>query len=721
MNFQRQKILYKKEMLDLFRDKKTIVMMFLIPLVVYPVMAILGLLIGSSILKDQTESTYRVCLLHMENTQAESLRDFNSSHTSNIRFVNYRPSAGSILGSATGPATGSATGSATSSAIDQPHSSDSATSTLKDSDIQSVMDDGSFDAVVTLSADQQYVISYYQADTSSSNAANATEKVLEAFKKEAGKQALIQAGMDAEAILNPFQIQRKNLSSNEKTMGSFLGTILPLILIIGIMVGAFYPAVDMTTGEKERGTLETLLSFPVSNLDIVISKYLATATISVISAVLNLLSMGIIGFFLLQNAQAASKTLSIHLATFLPALFLVLLCVVAFALFLSAISLGICTMASSFKEAENYLTPLLLVVMAIGYMGMLPNLKLSAPFSLIPVVNMVLLVKDLFSFSYEYLYIFLVLITNIFYGFLSILFVSRIYNTEDILFNTSKGLKLMAFRSNMKPKQMPNLGDAILLLTVCFLTMFYTSYFITKLGLIGNGVSQLFYLVFSVLYAWYMKADFKKLFSLRRFTLKELGASFLIWLGGFFLAMNASVIFTGLFPSAAGHSEEMARLITSLSFPMALIFAALVPAICEEVLFRGFLFGTLKNQTSTWIAILVSAGIFGLYHMNLIQSFVVMILGILSAYVVYKTRSIYLGIFMHLCNNSMAVILTYFPKLSDHLPAFLSEESFSILPFFLRTILGTGLLVLGIFVLKKSIDSKKRTGYNRRNNEEKPT
>lgn len=182
-------------------------------------------------------------------------------------------------------------------------------------------------------------------------------------------------------------------------------------------MGAVYPAIDTTAGEKERGTLETLLTLPVRNDELIMGKYLAVATVSIVSAMLNPISIGLMGTYIYQvmlvsNQEAAA----IDFTGFIPAAVIVVLCVLVFSLFISALTMCVTIFAKFLKEANNYATPLLLSVMLTGYISFIPNVELTPHIASIPVVNICLLIHNLLIFKFEFSIIFIVLATNIAYA-----------------------------------------------------------------------------------------------------------------------------------------------------------------------------------------------------------------------------------------------------------------------------------------------------------------
>ena len=134
-----------------------------------------------------------------------------------------------------------------------------------DKTIEQALKDGDYDAVLSYEESQKdpYRIYYLEAKDDSGIAATALKELLEDYNKQLQKQKVQQLGLDADEILNPVRYEEVNYSSTEQTMGNMLGDIVPMLVIISIMMGAIYPAIDVTAGEKERGTLETLLTLPL--------------------------------------------------------------------------------------------------------------------------------------------------------------------------------------------------------------------------------------------------------------------------------------------------------------------------------------------------------------------------------------------------------------------------------------------------------------------------
>lgn len=636
------KSLYKKEMLDILRDKKTILVMILIPLVVYPLLFFGTMMIATQVLSNQETATYRIAFEQIDGK--EEIQSVMAEEEEKMGYL---------------------------------------FEMVEVKDAGQALQQGKIDAYLTQSEKNgqiAYEIQYLSTGSASSTAADHMMTVLEDYREQLRMDAVEQAGMDITTVLYPITATQTDHASNEENFGQLLGAILPFLLVVSILMGAIYPAIDATAGEKERGTLETLLTLPVSNMQLIFSKFLAVSTVASVSALLNFISVGIFGTYMYQTMGiGGARKFSIDLAGFVPALLVMLLCILAFAMFMSALCLCICIFAKSFKEAQNYVSPLMIVVMLVSYIGFLPDLSLDSTYAVVPIANIVLLVKNIFSFHYTFGNLFLVLLTNVVYSFLSVILMSRLYDTESMLFGEGGSLKLFERRANMKKGQMPGMGDAVLAMAIAILLIFYVQGIaVAKLGLAGVGVQQLCFLVLVFGFAWYIKADQKKLFSLGRPKGRHIWGAMLLWAGTYLFAILLSVPLARLFPSSASQMEQMTVWLGSQPLWMLVLVVAVAPAICEEMLFRGFLFGTMKEKWKPWIAILVSGILFGVYHMSLVKTVTVSLLGIVFAYVVYVSDSILCSVLMHLCNNGLAVLHMANPIALKRVLPFLFAEKLSV-------------------------------------------
>lgn len=711
MIFKKIGPLFKREMTDIVRDKKTLFMMVVLPILLYPLMVVGMTFLMSAITMNQQETVYKVCmdevpvraeleslyeqhapLQETENEGGDQTENENGAETDNgsendeaekltysISFVTMDELAGEYAGMTQ----------------------------------EEVLQAKAIDAYVTYDAASEYpyTIHFLGASDDSQTAEQAVEDLLEVYEKKLQSEKLAELSLDEDEILHPVKYQSENMSSNEQTMGNVLGQMIPMLIIISIMMGAMYPAIDVTAGEKERGTLETLLTLPVSNFELIMSKFLAVSVIACVSAFFNIISMGAAFGFMFSYMADSIGGLELHLSSFAPAILFTLLVMMFFALFVTAVSMCVCIFAKSFKEANNYITPVMLVFMFGSLVTMVPNVELSAMTAAIPIVNISLMIVKLFTFTYDYALFGIVLLSNVVYSLLAVLVLGKIYNSEAVLFSEGMGaLKLFNRRSEMKENQIPGIGDVILLLCVELLLIFYVGTGAQlKLGFGGVAVTQALILIVPLAYLWYLKGDYKKVLSLRRPKLLQLLGAFVTWIGTYSLMLGISFMLVPLLQESMQAQTETWEIFMQQPLWVLVLVVALMPAVGEECMFRGFVYGSLKDKMKNMIAMLIASALFGIYHMSLIKFFTTFILGFMFVLVVSETGSIFCSMLMHFCNNLVSVlVMKYASKVQEAVPI-LTKETAGAGEILLLVATGLVVIAVGTGLLKLSKSKSKNS------------
>ncbi len=433
--------LLKKEMLDVFRDKKTVIMMLIVPVLLYPIVFIGAMQVMAFVNSSMKEQEYRI---------AVEMDDEGAFYDRLVRAGEQDPGEDETAYRITVV--------------------DAAAIGGGERAWEAALEKEEIDAYVSAcdsGGRTQYDVYYLSSVTNSSYAADLVTEVLDDFREDLTRQRIAAEGLSADEILEPISYERKNTASSEQSLGSIIGSVLPLMLVVSLLMGTMYPAIDTTAGERERGTLETVLTLPVRNRDLITAKFLTVAVIGMVSALLNMLSMGGIAVYMYQIMDLQTEMADIDIAKFIPAILVCILAVFAFSLFVSAVTMCTTAFAKSYKEANNYITPLMLVMMFTGYVGFIPNLELTQGIAMLPVANICLLIRNMMVFKIDYAMTAVVLLSNVAYAVLAILFLSRIYDSESILFSDQKGgLQLFEKRENMTGGGVPTVSDAMFVMAV---------------------------------------------------------------------------------------------------------------------------------------------------------------------------------------------------------------------------------------------------------------
>jgi ABC-2 type transport system permease protein/sodium transport system permease protein len=221
-----------------------------------------------------------------------------------------------------------------------------------------------------------------------------------------------------------------------------LAVFIPLVLILMTMTGAVYPAIDLTAGERERGTLEVLIAAPVPRVSLLFGKYVAVMTVAVLTALVNLASMTVSLLISGFDEQVFGPS-GVRVLTLLEIFGLVLL----FAAFFSAVLLVLTSFARSFKEAQAYLIPLMVVSLAPGIAGLLPGLSLSGPLAIVPLLNIVLLTRDLLGGHADPVSAAVVVIVTAAYAVMALWLAAQIFGAEGVLYGESGSWRALLRRA----------------------------------------------------------------------------------------------------------------------------------------------------------------------------------------------------------------------------------------------------------------------------------
>jgi sodium transport system permease protein len=278
----------------------------------------------------------------------------------------------------------------------------------------------------------------YDGDLKSSIAAGAIKEQLEKYRTTIVKENLVSKNLPA-SVLQPFDVRRENVAPPEKVGGAAFGGLIGYMVILLCLTGSMYPAMDLTAGEKERGTMETILSSPISRLDLVLGKFFLVLTTALTTAALSVTSMGI-SFFVLGKAHAFDKAgaetaqqmqLQIHFHTVLSIFIMVLPVAVLFA----AALMTVAVFAKSYKEAQSYISPLMFIVIIPAVCAMLP-IDLDAKLALVPILNASLLCKELVTDTYHWNYIAIIFGSTCVYAAVALFLAVKMFQREDVLFRS---------------------------------------------------------------------------------------------------------------------------------------------------------------------------------------------------------------------------------------------------------------------------------------------
>ncbi len=279
-------------------------------------------------------------------------------------------------------------------------------------------------------------IYYYEGEIKSSFGADHLQDAIKDYREDVVKERLTANNLPA-SVLSPFEIKRQNVAPLEKVGGASIGGFIGYAVILLCLTGAMYPAIDLTAGEKERGTIETILSSPISRIDLVLGKFLLVFSASLVSAILSVTSMGtsfaLLGHsHLMTSSGGQSLNLSLGPLSVAAVFFMALPLAVLF----SAVLMTIALFAKTYKEAQSYLTPLTFLVVIPAIASIMPGVELTPKLALIPVLNTSLVCKEIISGTYHWNSILLIFASTCVYAAAAIFLAVKMFQREDVLFRS---------------------------------------------------------------------------------------------------------------------------------------------------------------------------------------------------------------------------------------------------------------------------------------------
>lgn len=255
---------------------------------------------------------------------------------------------------------------------------------------------------------------------------------LKQFNQKTLTERLVKRGL-SENLLKPTEVESKSVASEKSIGGLILSTILPYLIVLTGAFGGMTSAFDLGAGEKERGTMETLLVSPASRTEIILGKLLTIETVSVLSALFSIL--GIVSTFSLGLAyfgEAARGKIAISYGS----VAIMALMVIPMTLLTSSLLLVVSAFARNQKEAQAYVLPFMIVVILPAMMSFALGAESPRGLSLIPILNCALVIKQVMTNSVDYVFLALSLGSSTLYAGLALVLCVALFNREEIIFRS---------------------------------------------------------------------------------------------------------------------------------------------------------------------------------------------------------------------------------------------------------------------------------------------
>lgn len=373
----------KKELRELFRDKKSLAMMLIIPIFIPLFVIGMSAFLESQIDKDIEE--YNKIGFCYEMSEAEE----NIAKEMKINV---------IYGSR--------------------------------EEIKQKFEDEEIDVYITKEGNK-YIINHNSSDESDFSV-RLIETYFDTYKQYLQNDYLTDNNIDPEKVLNIITIE-DNAIEKENFMATYVKNYAFLFIIMAITVSTTYPATDTTAGERERGTLETLLTFPIRSKDIILGKFFGVTISSVITGIISLI-LSIAALAVSQNMFSIYEDVNIMFSAI--SIICAVLIIFLYSLFISGLCIAIASTSKTFKEAQSALTPLTFISFFPGMIAFMMEVTGTPLISIIPFLNFTVIFTDLTAGTINFVNIALMTVSTIIYISLVLTYIIKQYKSEKVLFSS---------------------------------------------------------------------------------------------------------------------------------------------------------------------------------------------------------------------------------------------------------------------------------------------
>ncbi len=395
-------IVYRKEFTEWVRDRRTLISTVLVPLFFFPIIMVGFTALAVVMVGKAKEETPKIMILGGEDSPEvlAGLREVKSLEIAPYR-VNWKEQ-------------------------------------ISDKEIRAAVEiPPGFQAALEKGEPKTVKIYYYEGEMKSSFGVDRIEKCLKNYRDQVVKERLAAKNVPT-SVLTPFEIHQENVAPPEKVSGATVGGFIGYMVVLLCMTGAMYPAIELTAGEKERGTMETILSSPISRMHLVLGKFLLVLSAALATAALSVMSMGIsfsaLRHFNVSSGRREAAGLLLQLGP--KAVAAIFLMALPMAVLFSAVLMTIALFAKSHKEAQSYLTPMTFLVVIPAVASLLPGVELTPKLAFIPILNTSLVCKEIMTGTYHWNSIALIFVSTCAYAGIALFLAFKTFQRESVLFRS---------------------------------------------------------------------------------------------------------------------------------------------------------------------------------------------------------------------------------------------------------------------------------------------
>jgi sodium transport system permease protein len=474
------------------------------------------------------------------------------------------------------------------------------------------------------------------------------DRILGEYEQWVIEERLRARGMPV-SLMRSLETTTEDVASSDRRLGRLLAMMLPMMLLMTGLFGAFFPAVNATTSERELGTLETLLVTPASKLELLVAKGTLVLLMGLLTAGLNMLSMALVFWRTTSMAGQGMEGLTLNpgalALTYLAAVPTIILC--------AATALVVGLFARNYREANSYATPIFLLPLVPMIISMMEP-KTTPALLATPIVNTTVVIRDVLTGHVTAGSFLLAFASSCLYAGLLLSLAARLFTTEGLVNPAWEPLSAKGLRGAARKgaRRLPAVDEALALFSITVLLLFYVSPSWQQSGFLVTVIGNELLLIAAptLLFAWLMRYRWKETFSWRRSSGAEMLGAVLIGIGVLPWVYALAALQGRLWPQ----DPEVTRVVVKMLLPdlqyrplVTAVLVGLLAGICEELLYRGPIQTALARRLPAGLAVGAAAFLFAAAHMDAHGLLFRTLLGLILGWIVLRGGSIFPAMLMH--------------------------------------------------------------------------
>lgn len=443
------------------------------------------------------------------------------------------------------------------------------------------------------------------------------------------------------------KVKFDDISPKQSETDNMLPQFAPYLMILMVLLATSYPAIDLITGERQRGTLALLMVAPVERRSIMYGKIIVVVLVGLLTTILGVISIAAT----LQFGPVKSSVVDAHpqFDFGLTAWLLVLFVMMPLVVFISSLSVFVAALTRTFQQAQGYLFPMLLVTLFLASAAQIPELADNTFLKIVPIANTTLCIKQIITRHYNWQGIAITFVSSSIAAILLARAAAGLLQREDLLLGVQ-----------LSPKKKMETGsygrELVIFGGIVFFMLFYFGQLLSLWNVMASLVITQIFLILCPALAFlrYTRSPVWETLSFKKPSPRYVIAAVSLGFATVVISMLILTVQTKFLPYSEEYGRQMQLMVMPPGRPLwqIILVAAVMPAICEEIFFRGVLQGILRRNLPKQKLIIVIGILFGVFHLSMFRIIPTGLLGVLLAYLTLASGSIFPSMCLHFMHNA---------------------------------------------------------------------